>query len=420
MTAGKQSAMKKRVLWIAILGFAAAVTVVAAAETALHSVIPNETRDLSSAEGKEHRDSLPVRLAGSAKTAPRNDKAFSFAPFSFSLTAFAAQQAQPQAPASPQPSAQEPPAQLGDQGAIVRSVNLVEVLFSVVNKKQKLITDLTKDDFKVYDDGAQQEISSFSQPTDLPLRIGMVLDTSNSIRERLQFEQDAAIDFLFNALRRGKDQAFLMTFDDGPQMIKDFTGDTGDLRDTILKQRAGGGTSLYDAVYAASVHLLNNSPVPPGPNSDVRRVLVVISDGDDNSSNRSRGESVEMSQRAGVIIYTISTSTEWVSPDEEKDVMKQVQRKYLKTEGDQVLDQLALETGGRSFFPYKVDDLGQSFLDIGDELRHQYALAYSPAGRGPDGKFHNIKIEADRKDVTVRARKGYYYIPPSPPAKPAG
>jgi VWFA-related protein len=358
MTSGKQSAMSKRATWVAILSF----------------------------------------LLG--------------------VGAVGAQQAQ--SPAAPAPPSQEPPAQVGNQGAIVRSVNLVEVLFSVVNKKQKLITDLNKEDFKVLDDGVQQEISSFSQPTDLPLRIGMVLDTSNSIRERLKFEQDAAIDFLFNALRRGKDQAFLMTFDDGPQMIKDFTGDTGDLRDTILKQRAGGGTALYDAVYAASIHLLNNSPVPPGPNGDVRRVLVVISDGDDNSSNRSRGESVEMSQRAGVIIYTISTSTDWVSPDEEKDVMKQVQRKYLKTEGDQVLDQLALETGGRSFFPYKVDDLGQSFLDIGDELRHQYALSYSPAGRVPDGKFHNIKIEADRKDVIVRARKGYYYLPPSPPAKPAG
>jgi len=322
-------------------------------------------------------------------------------------------QQQPPAPSSSQPAT---PAQENKPGAIVSNVNLVEVLFSVVTKKQKLITDMVQQDFKVFDDGAQQEITSFSQPTDLPLRIGMVLDTSNSIRERLKFEQDAAIDFLFNALRRGKDQAFLMTFDDGPQIIKEFTGDTGDLRDTILKQRAGGGTALYDAVYAASDHLLNNSPLPPGPNPDVRRVLVVISDGDDNSSSHSRGESIEMSQRAGVIIYSISTSTEWVSPDEEKDVMKQVQRKYLKTEGDQVLEQLAQETGGRSFFPYKVDDLGQSFLDIGDELRHQYALAYTPAGRAPDGKFHTIKLQTDRKDVIVRSRKGYYYIPARPPA----
>jgi len=341
------------------------------------------------------------------------------------VAAVSAQQAQTQAPSpvsssAPAQAQTTAPAQGDRQGTIVRNVNLVEVLFSVVTKKEKLITDLNKENFKVFDDGQQQEITDFSQPTDLPLRIGMVLDTSNSIRERLKFEQDAAIDFLFNALRRNKDQAFLMTFDDGAQIIKDFTGDGGELRDTILKQRAGGGTSLYDAVYAASNHLLNNSPAPPGPNTDVRRVLVVISDGDDNSSNKARGEAVDMAQRAGVIIYSISTSTDWVSAEDEKDPSKRISRKYEKGEGDKVMEQLALETGGRAFFPYKVDDLGQSFLDIGDELRHQYALAYSPAGRSPDGRYHTIRIQTDRKDVIVRARKGYYSIPiPTQGAKPA-
>jgi VWFA-related protein len=339
--------------------------------------------------------------------------------FLAAVAAVSGQQSQPPAPPQSPPAPPETPAQVDRQGAIVRNVNLVEVLFSVVTKHEKLVTDLNKENFKVFDNGAEQEITSFSQPTDLPLRIGMVLDTSNSIRERLKFEQDAAIDFLFNALRRGKDQAFLMTFDDGAQIIKDFTGDTGDLRDTILKQRAGGGTSLYDAIYAASNHLLKDSPLPPGPNSDVRRVLVVISDGDDNSSNRSRGESVEMSQRAGVIIYSISTSTDWVTTEDEKDPAKRISRKYEKGEGDRVLEQLAQETGGRVFFPYKVDDLGQSFLDIGDELRHQYALAYSPAGRSQDGKYHTIRIQTDRKEVIVRARKGYFSVPIPAPGKSA-
>ncbi len=340
----------------------------------------------------------------------------SIAILGFLAAAGAQQQTQPLSPPQPPP---QPPAQADRQGAIVRNVNLVEVLFSVVTKREKLITDLNKENFKVFDDGQQQEITDFSQPTDLPLRIGMVLDTSNSIRERLKFEQDAAIDFIFNALRRNKDQAFLMTFDDGPQIITEFTGDTGNIRDTILKQRAGGGTSLYDAVYEASNHLLNNSPLPPGPNPDVRRVLVVISDGDDNSSNHSRGEALDMAQRAGVIIYSISSSTDWVSAEEEKDPAKRVNRKYEKGEGDKVLEQLAQETGGRVFFPYTVDDLGQSFLDIGDELRHQYALAYSPAGRVPDGKYHTIRVQTDRKDAIVRARKGYYSIPIGAPAKPA-
>src|ERR1700730_2059670 len=328
------------------------------------------------------------------------------------VAAVGAQQAQP--PAPPPAPPQSSPAPADRQGAIVRNVNLVEVLFSVVTKREKLVTDLIKENFKVFDDGTQQEITDFSQPTDLPLRIGMVLDTSNSIREHLKFEQDAAINFIFNALRRGKDQAFLMTFDDGPQIIKDFTGDTGDIRDTILKQRAGGGTSLYDAVYAASDHLLTKSPPPPGPNTDVRRVLVVISDGDDNSSNRSRGAAVEMAQRAGVIIYSISTSTQWVNIDDERDPAKRINRKYEKGEGDHVLEQLAGETGGRAFFPYRVDDLGQSFLDVGGVLRHQYALSYSPGNRAPDGRFHTIRIQVARKDVVVRARKGYYSVPANP------
>jgi len=324
--------------------------------------------------------------------------------FLAAVAAVSAQQSQPPAP---------PPVtdQNNRLGTIVRNVNLVEVLFSVVTKREKLVTDLYQQNFKVFDDNVQQEITSFTQPTDLPLRIGMVLDTSNSIRDRLKFEQEAAVDFLFNAIRRERDQAFLMTFDDGPQIIKEFTGDSGDLRDTILKQRAGGGTSLYDAVYAASEQLLNKSPLPAGPNPDVRRVLVIISDGDDNSSSHSRGEAVEMAQRAGVIIYAISTSTEWVSQDSERDPAKRINRKYEKGEGDHVLEQLALETGGRAFFPYWIDDLGQSFLDIGDELRHQYALAYSPAGRVPDSKYHTIRIQVDRKDVIVRARKGYYSVP---------
>src|SRR5262252_1824595 len=178
------------------------------------------------------------------------------------VAAVSAQQSQAPAPTSPRAVPAPIPVQDNRQATIIRNVNLVDLLFSVVTKREKLITDLTKENFRVFDDGVPQDITDFSQPTDLPLRIGMVLDTSNSIRERLKFEQDAAIDFLFNALRRNKDEAFLMTFDDG-------------------------GTSLYDAVYAASIHLLEKSPLPSGPNPDVRRVLVVISDGDDNSSSRS-------------------------------------------------------------------------------------------------------------------------------------
>src|SRR6202165_4006889 len=154
-------------------------------------------------------------------------------------------------PAKPTGSAQEPPQQ-SDQ-TIKTVVNLVDVLFTVLNRRNKLVPELDKNDFKIWDDKAPQEIRYFSKQTDLPLRIGMLLDTSNSIRDRIKFEQDASINFLFSVLRHNKDEAFLMTFDDEPQILQGFTGDAGALRDQITKTRAGGGTAIYDAIYEACV-----------------------------------------------------------------------------------------------------------------------------------------------------------------------
>ncbi|MGB6197918.1 MAG: VWA domain-containing protein [Candidatus Acidiferrales bacterium] len=326
------------------------------------------------------------------------------------------------APAASAPAQTNPPA-TGQQpapkpGAItgpgIRTItNLVDVQFAVVSKRQKFVTNLQKENFRVLDDGAAQTIDSFSQQTDLPLRIGLLLDTSNSIRERLSFEQDAAFDFLFNVIRRGRDQAFLMTFDDQPEVIQNYTDDLDTLRNAIQRQRAGGGTALYDAIYQACATQMMHPPPPPGSTQEFRRVLVVISDGDDNLSQKSRSEALEMAQRVGVVIYTISTSVDWEKPDDEVNPSNSADRKYHKEGGDLVLQGLADSTGGRAFFPYHVDDLNQSFLDIGDELRSQYSLAYAPLGRLVDGKFHTIKILVDQKDLIVRARAGYYAAPPT-------
>jgi Ca-activated chloride channel family protein len=318
------------------------------------------------------------------------------------------QDAKPQSP--PAPSAapgQEPPQQ---SGQTLRSVvNLVDVLFTVLNRRNKLVPDLEKPDFKIYDDKLPQEIRYFSKQSDLPLRIGMLLDTSNSVRDRIQFEQDASINFLYSVLRRNKDEAFVMTFDDEPQIIQEFTSDTGLLRDHITKTHAGGGTAIYDAIYEACVKELSHPPRPPGDQPDVvRRVMILISDGDDNLSTHTRSEAIEMAQRTSVVIYTISTSTQWVSLGE-SDPAKTGNRKYHLTEGDKILQELADETGGRSFFPYHVDDLDQSFQDIGDELRSQYSIAYQPTNSSLDGRYHKIVIEVpDHKGYQVRARRGYF------------
>jgi Ca-activated chloride channel homolog len=315
------------------------------------------------------------------------------------------QQAPPSAP--PPPPGQQGNPQTGQ--TFVKEVNLVDVLFTVLNRRNKLVPDLEESDFKVFDEGKPQEIRYFSKQTDLPLRIGMLLDTSNSIRERIKFEQDASVSFLFSVLRHNKDQAFVMTFDDEPQVLQAFTSDAGALRDQIMGTRAGGGTAIYDAVYQACSTQLNHPPRPEGDQPDiVRRVMILISDGEDNLSTHTRTEAIELAQRTSVVIYTISTSTQWVSL-EETDPNKTSDRKYHLTEGDKILQDLALETGGRAFFPYHVDDLDQSFQDIGDELRNQYSIAYQPANYVLDGRYHKIRVEVpDHKGYQVRARRGYY------------
>src|SRR5437016_1939068 len=323
-----------------------------------------------------------------------------------------AQQSSPDKPQAPTPAPSSAPKQEPAQKSnetIISVVNLVDVLFTVLNRRNKLVPELEKGDFKIWDDKAPQEIRYFSKQTDLPLRIGMLLDTSNSIRDRIKFEQDASTNFLFSVLRHNKDEAFVMTFDDEPQIVQPFTGDAGALRDQITKTRAGGGTAIYDAIYEACVKELSHPPRPPGDQPDVvRRVMILISDGEDNLSTHTRADAIEMAQRTSVVIYTISTSTQWISLSQ-TDPSKMGDRKYHLTDGDKILQELAEETGGRAFFPYHVDDLDQSFQDIGDELRNQYSIAYQPANYVLDGRYHKIKVEVpDHKGYQVRARRGYY------------
>jgi Ca-activated chloride channel homolog len=320
----------------------------------------------------------------------------------------------------PAPQATPPAApQQGQQGEkatppqtpqkIIQVVNLVDVLFTVLNRRNKLVPDLQKEDFQIFDEKFPQDIRYFSKQSDLPLRIGMLVDTSNSIRDRIKFEQDASINFLFSVLRRGRDEAFVMTFDDEPQVVQAFTSDAGLLRDQIMQTRAGGGTAIYDAIYQACQNELSHPPRPPGDQPDVvRRVMILISDGDDNLSTHTRGEAIEMAQRTSVVIYTISTSTQWIQLSQ-TDPDKLANRKTHLTEGDKILQDLADETGGRAFFPYHVDDLDQSFQDIGDELRNQYSIAYIPTNYVLDGRYHRIRIEVpDHKGYQVRARRGYF------------
>jgi len=290
----------------------------------------------------------------------------------------------------------------------------VHLLVTVMDRHHSFITDLNESDFKVVENGAPQEIRFFGRDTDLPLRIALLLDTSNSIRPRLEFEKDAAVDFLNKVIRRDKDLAFLMTFDNEPEIIQDYTGDLDRLMSGIRDQRAGGGTALNDAIYLASQKLAH-PPLPGGPDKDVRRVIIVISDGEDNLSDRALSDAIDESIRSEAAVFAVSTNTDWLALDDNKP------KKYDLGPGDKILQEFSDQTGGQAFFPYRIDDLAQSFLDIGTELRSQYFIAYAPTSPPPNGQYRRIDVQTNQKDLTVRTRKGYYgTAPPSNAPPPAG
>jgi len=316
-----------------------------------------------------------------------------------------AQQQQPTPP---------PPPQGQEGGTIITRVEQVNVVLSVLNRRQKFITDLTRENFKVLEDGKPQVIKDFNRQTDLPLRVGLLIDTSNSIRDRLKFEQEAAVDFIHNVIRRKKDMAFLMIFDSEAGLVEDYTDDASKLTEAVMNQRAGGGTALYGGIQYACRQKLLEPPLPRGDNPQIRRVLVVISDGiDTDPGGPLRSEAIEACQRSETAIYAVSTSTDWLA------VTGNEPKKFHLTDGDKVLEMLAEQTGGRAFFPYRIDDLARSFQDIDNELRSQYQITYEPTNRRADGRFRSIKIEVDRKGLDVRSRKGYFADAPRTPTRPA-
>lgn len=271
------------------------------------------------------------------------------------------------------------------------NVNEVNVVFTVTDKHGHFVKDLDQKDFKVIDDNKPAaQVLDFRRETNLPLRVGLLVDASNSIRDRFRFEQDAAIEFLNQIVRPNFDRAFVIGFDTTPEVTADFSDSAEKLAKGVRMLRPGGGTALYDAVYyACRDKLLKEAQKESIP---TRRAIILLTDGEDNQSRVTREEAIEMAERAEVVIYTISTNVSGV-----------------KLKGDKVLERMSDATGGRSFFPFKIEDVANAFSEIQDELRSQYLLAYKPADFASDGKYRSIDIEAENhKNLHVRARKGYY------------
>ncbi len=267
-------------------------------------------------------------------------------------------------------------------------VNEVNVLFIATDKHGKFVRDLNESDFSILDDHKPpQAILNFRRETDLPLHLGLLVDVSGSVDSRFDFEQDAATSFMQHTLRAGFDKAFVLGFNSHQQMAQDFTDNVTLLSAGVHKLHDGGGTALYDAVYRAC----KDKFLKDRPDHPVRKAIIIVSDGEDNQSEYSKAQAIEMAQRAEVIIYAIST-------DDSGLVMR----------GDKVLEQLAEATGGRVFFPFKMKDITHSFAAIEDELRSQYVVSYKPADFDADGRYRSIEISSLKKDLQVRARKGYF------------
>jgi VWFA-related protein len=291
------------------------------------------------------------------------------------------------------PAASAPPAPEEDPGppleTIVKRVDEVNVVFTVTDKHKRFVKNLSQADFRVMDDGKPpQALVHFRRETDLPLRVALLVDASSSIRERFKFEQEASIEFFSQIIRPKFDKAMVVGFDSTSEVTQDFTDQAELLSKGVRMLRPGGGTALFDALYFVCRDKLAKSD----PGMAVRRAVVILSDGDDNQSHASREEAIEMALRAEVVVYAISTN---ITTSGDRP-------------GDKVLERIAEATGGRVFFPFRLEDVANDFSAIQDELRSQYAIAYKPAAFAFDGRFRAIEISTLDKKYKVRSRKGYF------------
>jgi Ca-activated chloride channel family protein len=268
-------------------------------------------------------------------------------------------------------------------------VNEVNLIFTVTDRHGHYIPNLQLNDFALLDDQrAPAKVTSFRQQINLPLRVGIVVDASTSIRTRFQFEQQSATEFLLEILKARSDRAFVMGFDVTPTVEQDWTNNLDALETGINRLRPGGGTALFDAVYTACRDKLLDVSRGQEP---VRKAMILISDGDDNQSRVHPDEAIKECQRAETIIYAISTN--W-TPSRGK--------------GDKVLSDMAEATGGVTFFPPSVEEMSNSFKEIEEELRSQYALTYTPADFQYNGAFRTIYLYCNDRRYQVRAKKGYF------------
>jgi Ca-activated chloride channel homolog len=280
-----------------------------------------------------------------------------------------------------------------DSWTVRKRVDEVTVFFTAT-AGHKFAPGLTKVDIRVMDDNKPiARISAFGYERDLPLRLGLVVDTSASVNPNFRFEQHASIQFLRQVVRRNLDRAFVLGFANNVDVTQDYSDDPEQLAAGIAALHNAGGTALFDAIQIACEKLITAEDSEP-----TARILIVLSDGDDNSSKTSLSRAIDKAQMQNVTIYTLNTSTGKFEPG------RRLPSGYV------ALKRLAEETGGRAFSEKSKSELKKAFSTIEEEMRNRYALSYQPSDLKEDGRFRRIQIAAEKsgRRLHVHTRKGYY------------
>jgi len=277
------------------------------------------------------------------------------------------------------------------------SSDLVTVLTSVTDASGSHVDNLTKDDFRIFEDGKQQDIDGLFREDQVPLRMVFLFDTSLSIRQRFDFEQRAAAHF-FKQVMRPSDQAAIISVSTDPRIEAQFTPDVNQLVGTLARLQPGGSTSLYNSMIEGAKYLRP---------SQGRHVMVVLSDGDDTSSSATLAQALTEAQKADTVVYAVHSTGHAPSVN------------VRDLSGEFVLKAMCEDTGGKAFFPpvYKEEDKEARDLDdiykrLAAEVRAQYVLTYYSKSESRDGKFRTIKVETSKPGLQVRARRGYYSSAP--------
>ena len=297
------------------------------------------------------------------------------------------------APAVAQQPAERPRAQTRQNDDTKIGVTTVRLPITV-KEKNKFVTGLVESNFEVYEDKKRQKIDKFISPSELPLNIAVLMDTSNSVKLKLPFEKDAAEDFVATVTKyRKSDQVLFATFDSQVELHQDFTDAQEPLVRAIRKVKAGGLTRLYDGVYRVIEEKMANLQ-----GSEARRIIVILSDGEDTASEKSLKETIEMAQRYDVTVFGISTKN-----------FKGITSGTTESEDDKELRQMCEQTGGQVFLPSQKIELFRAFSQVAQDLRQEYVIFYTPQNQEKNGKRREIKVKLVRADGRLYHKQGYVY-----------